>query len=58
MLITYTTGFATVPPIAFYLFVFRVVSFIIDDLKKKSLHLAFTGTGVYSLYDIEVAIYI
>jgi len=35
MLITYAAGSATMPPIASCSFVFRVIGFIIDDLKKK-----------------------
>jgi len=35
MLTTHATGSTTVLPIASYSFVFRVVGFIIDDLKKK-----------------------
>jgi len=35
ILITHAAGSATVPLIVFYSFVFRVVGFIIDDLKKK-----------------------
>jgi len=34
MLITYAIGSATATPIASCSFVFRVVGFIIDDLKK------------------------
>jgi len=34
ILTTYTAGSATAPPIASCSFVFRVVGFIIDDLKK------------------------
>jgi len=36
MLTTHAAGSATVPPIASCSFVFRVVGFIVDDLKKKS----------------------
>jgi len=35
MLITHAAGSAIAPPIASCSFVFRVVGFIIDDLKKK-----------------------
>jgi len=35
MLTTHAAGSVTIPPIASYLFVFRVVGFIIDDVKKK-----------------------
>jgi len=35
MLIIHATGTATVFPIVSYSFVFRVVGFIIDDLKKN-----------------------
>jgi len=35
MLTTHAVGSATAPPIVYCSFVFRVVDFIIDDLKKK-----------------------
>jgi len=35
ILTTHAAGSATMPLIAFCSFLFRVVSFIIDDLKKK-----------------------
>jgi len=38
MLTIYAAGSATMPLIASCSFVFRVVGFIIDDLKKKMLH--------------------
>jgi len=38
MLTTYAARFATVSPIAFCSFVFRVVSFIIDDFFKKIIY--------------------
>jgi len=42
MLTTHAAGSATVPPIASCSFVFRVVGFIIDDLKKKPVLIQIT----------------
>lgn len=52
MLITYAVGSATVFLIASYLFVFKVVGFIIDDLKKKkkrtySTRLVYHALNIY-----------
>jgi len=55
MLTTHAAGSATAPPIASCSFVFRVVGFIIDDLKKNNNNN--TGKGTPSIIRPNIHFY-